>query len=193
MGEALQEGEIAMNELETLRNGFVAFIDGLWWGLRDTVGALSMYEGYAGGFKQMGKEAAERAGAKGAEDAAKTAVDVLNAIGLEVAQDEKEIIVKSCPLWNRILERGLEYAFHVEEICWKPLLAGIGEIARAKPKMESALRLLYLEKAKADYKKGKAKTALEKGTISKEEYENQVAQLEQVLENLPIEGRYKFD
>ena len=181
-----------MSELETLRNGFVAFVDGLWWGLRDTVGALSMYEGYAGGFRQMGKEAAEKAGAKGAVAAAKTAVDVLNAIGLTAVQEEKEVVVKSCPLWDRILERGLEYAFHVEEICWKPLLTGIGEVAGAKPRMETALRLVHLEKAKGDYKKGKAKLALEKGTISKEEYDTQVAQLNQVLENLPAEGRYRF-
>lgn len=182
-----------MSELETLRNGFVAFIDGLWWGLRDTVGALSMYEGYAGGFKQMGTEAAEKAGAKGSVEAAKIAVDVFNAIGLTAEQNEKEIIIKSCPLWNRILERGLEYAFHVEEICWKPLLTGIGEVAEAKPKMVSDLRLVHLEKAKADHKKGKAKVALEKGAISKEEYDTQVANLEGALETVPKEGRYRFD
>lgn len=182
-----------MSELEILRKGFVAFIDGLWWGLRDTVGALSMYEGYAGGFRQMGIEAAEKAEAKGAAEAAKTAVTVLNAIGLKVEQNEKEVIIKSCPIWDRILERGLEYAFHVEEICWKPLLEGIGEKARAKPRMESTLRLIHLEKAKVEYKKGKAKAAFEKGAISKEEYDNQVANLEGALQSLPKEGRYRFD
>ena len=49
-----------MSELEILRNGFIAFLDGLWWSLRNTVGALSMYEGYIGGFKQLGQEAAEK-------------------------------------------------------------------------------------------------------------------------------------
>jgi len=42
-------------------------------------------------------------------------------------------------------------------------------------------------------KKRKAKAALEKGAISKEEYDTQVANLEGALENAPKEGRYRFD
>lgn len=182
-----------MSELETLRNGFVAFIDGLWWGLRDSVGALSMYEGFAGGFKQMGLEEARRASAKGAEAASGTAFKLFSAIGLKAKHEGKTIIIESCPLWNRILDRGLEYAFHIEEICWKPMLEGIGEVAGAKPYIESALRIIHLEKAKIDYKKGKARAALEKGALSKEEYDIQVASLEQALEKTPKVGRYRFD
>ena len=51
-----------MTDLDVLRTGFVAFIDGLWWGLRENTGPLSMYEGYGNGFKQMGKEIAEAKG-----------------------------------------------------------------------------------------------------------------------------------
>jgi hypothetical protein len=182
-----------LSELEILRKGFIAFLDGLWWGLRDSVGPLSMYEGYAGGFKQMGLEKAEADGAKGPESAAKTTADLFSAIGLEVELKGKEVIVKSCPLWDRILERGLEYAFHVEEICWKPMMEGIGGKAGANPIVDASLRLIHLEKAKSDYKKGKAKIALDKGAISKDEYDNQITSLDKMLENIPAEGRYRFD
>ncbi len=182
-----------MSELDILRKGFVAFLDGLWWGLRDNVGALSMYEGYAGGFRQMGAEKAAADGAKGPEAAARTATALFTAFGLEVELKGKEILVKSCPLWDRILERGLEYAFHVEEICWMPMLEGIGKKAGAKPQVESALRLAHLDRAKVDYKIGKAKATFDKGTITREDYDKQVEALDQVLGKIPSEGRYRFD
>jgi hypothetical protein len=152
-----------------------------------------MYEGFANGFRQMGKEKGEADGGKGPEAAAKTAADLFTAIGLEVERNGKEILVKSCPLWDRILERGLEYAFHVEEICWKPMLEGIGGKSGAKPIVESALRLIHLDKAKSDYKKGKAKKALDKGSISEEEYDKQISSLDESLHKIPSEGRYRFD
>ncbi|MHA2080914.1 MAG: hypothetical protein ACW99H_07205, partial [Candidatus Thorarchaeota archaeon] len=174
-----------MNELETLRTSFVALLDGFWWGLRNNTGPLSMYEGYARGFKQMGLEIAEKTGGKGALAAAEIAGQLFGAIGLDVVVDEKAIIVKKCPVWNRILERGLEYAFHVEEICWMPMLEGIGEKIGAKPEMESALRLAYIAKAKIDHKKDKVKAVLDKSQITKEEYDKEIVILDQRLENAP--------
>ena len=182
-----------MIELDILRKGFIAFLDGLWWGLRDNVGPLSMDEGYARGFRQMGAEKAETDGTKGPEAAAKTAAELFSSIGLEVDLKGKEVLVKSCPLWDRILERGLEYAFHVEDICWKPMLEGIGGESGAKPVVESALRLIHLEKAKSEYKKNKAKAAFDKGGISKEEYEAQVEALDHALGEIPSNGRYRFE
>lgn len=182
-----------MSELEILRKGFVAFLDGLWWSLRNNVGALSIYEGYIGGFKQLGQEAAEIAGAKGPEGAARTAAETLRAIGLEVDQKGKEIEIKSCPLWNRILQRGLEYAFHIEEICYTPLLTGIGQKAGTKPVLVSSLREAYLEKAKLQYKQERAKSSLEKGEISQAEYNKQRDMLEQSMAKLPRTGRYRFE
>jgi hypothetical protein len=181
-----------MSELDTLRASFVALLDGLWWGLRSNTGPLSMYEGYAQGFKQMGLEMAEKSGGKGPETAAEIAGRLFSAIGLDVEVNEKKVIVKSCPVWNRILERGLEYAFHVEEICWIPMLEGIGEKVSAKPTMESDLRLIHIERSKVDYKKGKAKAALKKGQITKEEYENQIVMLEKSIESVPEFGVYRF-
>lgn len=182
-----------MESLDILKKGFVAFMDGLWWGLRDSVGALSMYEGYSNGFKQFGSEIAESIGGKGAEDAAKIAVTIMSALGLEVEQQGKEVIVKSCPLWNRILERGLEYAFHLEKICWLPLMEGIAEKVGGKPSIKSSLRTAYVERAKVDYKKSKAKRSLDAGKISEDDYKKQVEMLEKSLEQIVDEGRYRFD
>ncbi|MFX1560231.1 MAG: hypothetical protein ACFFBL_06570 [Promethearchaeota archaeon] len=181
-----------MNELETLRTSFVALLDGLWWGLRDNTGPLSMYEGYARGFKQMGLEISEKLGGKGALAAAEIAGKLFGAIGLDVEVNEKEITVKKCPVWNRILERGLEYAFHIEEICWIPMLEGIGEKTGTVPEMVSALRLAHIQSVKFQYKKGKTKAALEKGQITKEEYDKQIVMLDKSIEDAPIIGLYRF-
>lgn len=181
-----------MNDLNTLQTSFVAFVDGLWWGLRDNTGPLSMYEGYSRGFKQMGLEVAEISGGKGAQAAAVIAGKLFTAIGLDIAIDEKSIIVKKCPIWNRILERGLEFAFHIEEICWMPMLEGIGEKTGAKPEMETSLRLAHIETAKFQYKKKKAKVALDKGKITEEEYDKQIVMLDKSIENAPTLGLYRF-
>jgi hypothetical protein len=151
-----------------------------------------MYEGYARGFRQMGLEIAEKEGGKGPESAAEIAGKLFKAIGLDVAIDEKSIIVKRCPVWNRILERGLEFAFHVEEICWMPMLEGIGEKMGAKPMMESSLRLAHIESSKIAYKKGKMKAALDKGQITKEQHDKEILLLDETLENAPTLGLYRF-
>ncbi len=182
-----------MSELEILRKGFVAFIDGLWWGLRDSVGALSMYEGYAGGFRQLGAETAERLGGSGPEKAAEIAVQIFNALGLKAEQSGKEILIKSCPLWDRILERGLEYSFHIEKICWGPMLEGIAERTRTKAIVENSLRLGYVKRAGLEYKKTKAKRALDQGRMSKEEFDAQVAYLDEQLKSVKEYGLYRFE
>ncbi|MGY5870937.1 MAG: hypothetical protein RTV72_01690 [Candidatus Thorarchaeota archaeon] len=181
-----------MTDVEILRTAFVAFIDGLWWGLRENTGPLSMYEGYSGGFKQMGREIAEKSGGKGPEAAAKIAGQIFETIGLEVTVQVKTIIVKKCPILDRIIERGLEFAFHVEEICWMPLLEGIGEKVGAKPEMVTALRLVHIESAKVEYKKGKAKEALDSGQTTEQEYNKEIAKLDQSLKTKPKFGQYVF-
>jgi len=181
-----------MTDLEILRTSFVAFIDGLWWGLRENTGPLSMYEGYSSGFKQIGSEIAEKAGGKGPEAAAKIAGDIFTAIGLEVVVQVKTIMVKKCPVWDRILERGLEFAFHVEEICWMPMLNGIGEKVGAIPEMITALRLVHIENTKVEYKKNKAKKALDDGHLTEQEYNKEIAKLDQLLKIIPKFGQYVF-
>jgi len=181
-----------VNDLEILRKSFVAFLDGLWWGLRNNTGPLSMYEGYARGFKQMGQEIAERLEGQGPSAAAEIASRLFSAIGLDVVLDNKSITVKRCPVWERILERGLEFAFHVEEICWIPMLEGIGSKTGATPEMETSLRLVHIEQAKIAYKKNKAKSTMDKGQITAEEYEKEIVMLDKILENAPTFGLYRF-
>ena len=181
-----------MTDLDILKTGFVAFIDGLWWGLRENTGPLSMYEGYSGGFKQMGEEIAEKIGGKGPEAAAKIAGQIFEAIGLEVSVQVKTIMVKKCPLLDRIVERGLEFAFHVEEICWMPMLEGIGKKVGATPEMATALRLIHIESVKVEYKKGKAKSALDGGQLTEKEYNKEIAKLDQSLKTIPKFGQYVF-
>jgi hypothetical protein len=193
MGRAICKGGEEMSDLEILRKGFVAFIDGLWWGLRDNTGALSMYEGYSGGFRQMGKEIAEISGGKGPEKSAEIAGSILRAIGLDIEVNKKEIRVKSCPIWNRILERGLEFSFHVEEICWMPLLKGISEVTGATPAAENSLRLIHIENSKIEYKKVKAKKAYESKDISKDEFDKQIGILNESLERAQRHGHYRFE
>ncbi|RDE12992.1 MAG: hypothetical protein C4K48_09295 [Candidatus Thorarchaeota archaeon] len=182
-----------MNDLEILRKAFVAFIDGLWWGLRDNTGALSMYEGYSGGFRQMGKEIAKASGGRGPEKSAEITGSVFRAIGMDIEVNERDVFVKACPIWNRILERGLEFSFHVEEICWMPLLEGIGEVTKATPVAESSLRLIHIENTKIEYKKEKARTALERGDSTKAEYEKQIGVLDKTLESAKKYGHYRFE
>ncbi len=182
-----------MSELEILQKGFVAFLDGLWWGLRDNTGPLSMYEGYERGFRQFGSEQAERDGGNGAEAAAGIASKIMNAIGMNTEVKGTEISVRECPVWNRILEKGLEFAFHVEEICWTPLLEGIGEKTGAKPVVVSSLRLNHIARAKIDYKKSKLKAELEKGAISQEDFDKQDAKLSLESTQIPPVGKYGFE
>jgi hypothetical protein len=193
MGRTLCKGGEEVNDLEILRKCFVAFIDGLWWGLRDNTGALSMYEGYSGGFRQMGKEIAEISGGSGPERAAEIAGSIFRAIGLIVEVNRKEIQVKACPIWSRILERGLEFSFHVEEICWMPLLEGISDVIGAKPVLENSLRLVHIENNKIEYKKMKAKKAKESGAITKEEFDKQIGILNESLDSAKKYGHYRFE
>ncbi len=181
-----------MSDLEILRSSFVAFIDGMWWGLRDNTGPLSMYEGYEQGFRQIGEEYATKVGGRGPEAAAKISAEIMSAIGLDAEASGSEVIVKECPIWNRILERGLEFAFHIEEICWKPMLEAIGEKTGSKPIMLSSLRLNSIAMARINHKIGKIKTALDKGVISQEEFDKEKTKLSTESTKIPEFGQYRF-
>ncbi|MEM2142819.1 MAG: hypothetical protein QXS20_03495 [Candidatus Thorarchaeota archaeon] len=182
-----------MSELELVRKSFIAFLDGLWWGLRDTVGALSMHEGYARGFRQIGIEAAERSSPRGPEAAAKTAAELMRALGLDARQEGHKITVHSCPLTDRIIERGLEYAFRIDEICWLPMMQAIGERAGAVPSCKHSLSSLYLERQRLDYKIEKAKASFEAGKLSRDEFEREMSGLEKAKNGLPDHGEYVFE
>jgi hypothetical protein len=193
MGRALWKGGGEMSDLEILQKSFVAFIDGLWWGLRDNTGALSMYDGYSGGFRQIGKEIAEITGGKGPERAAEIAGSIFKSIGLDVEVNQRDIQVKACPIWNRILERGLEFSFHIEEICWMPLLRGISEVTRTKPVLINSLRLIHIENSKIEHKKAKAEKARESGAITQDEFDRQIGILNKSPKGTQKYGHYRFE
>ncbi|MFW9806054.1 MAG: hypothetical protein ACFFFK_04935, partial [Candidatus Thorarchaeota archaeon] len=90
-------------------------------------------------------------------------------------------------------ERGLEFAFHVEEICWLTMLEGIGEKTGVKPKMETSLRLAHIERGKLLHKKEKAKKSLEQDQITKEEYDKEIVMLDRGIEKAPMHGLYRFE
>jgi hypothetical protein len=72
------------------------------------------------------------------------------------------------------------------------MMTGIAEKTNTEPVFESSLRLAHIARAKAEYKMGKAKKALEKGTISEKEYDKQIDMMQSGLEKTPTTGRYSF-
>ncbi len=73
-----------------------------------------------------------------------------------------------------------------------PMLEGIGEKTGTTPEMETSLRLAHIKSSKVSYKKGKAKVALDKGKITKEQYDKEIVMLDEALANTPTHGRYRF-
>ncbi|MBD3159015.1 MAG: hypothetical protein GF309_09525 [Candidatus Lokiarchaeota archaeon] len=181
-----------MSDLDRLQEVFTVFLDGLWWGLRDNVGALSMYEGYSNGFRLIGVQAAQDQGVKGVEEATALAANIMKAIGLNLEVEGSEIRVDSCPIWDRIKEQGLEYSFHIEEICWKPLLEAIAEEAGVKAFVDSSLRQIHVKRGKIEYKRSKLQRKLEEGSIAQKEHDEALAQLDKQLDSIPEKGRYRF-
>ena len=73
------------------------------------------------------------------------------------------------------------------------MLEGISVKTGASVVVESSLRIAHVNRSKIEHKKKKIKSALDKGTITKNEYEQQLANLEETLKDLPAMGRYVFN
>jgi hypothetical protein len=103
-------------------------------------------------------------------------------LGREVQRQGDTIRVISCPLWNRIKERGLEYAYHCEEFASAPLLAGLKDaLGLHEVKVETSLRLAHLERARLEYKLSQLKGAASNDSAAKK----QRTELEEQLKQLP--------
>jgi hypothetical protein len=72
------------------------------------------------------------------------------------------------------------------------MLEGIGEKTGTSVVVESSLRISHVNRSKFEYKMKKIKSAFDKGAITKDEYEKQLAILEETLKGLPTTGRYRF-
>jgi len=134
-------------------------MDELWWSMRDRVGALSMIECLANSWQAAGREVGEMLRREGASpsDAARL---ILEMLGKKVDSGGDTLQVSSCPLWDRILEKGLEYAFRCEEFACTPLMKGLVETLGGKDaKVELSLRQVHVERAKLKYKLSKLAAA----------------------------------
>jgi len=173
--------EDPMEALPALQKLLVAWMDELWWSMRDRVGALSIIECLQNSWRAGGREIGEIAKQQGLSSTA-TVEAVLSMLGREVQLQGNTIRVLACPLWNRIKERGLEYAFHCEEFASAPLLAGLKDaLGLREVKVETSLRLAYLERAKLEYKLSQLKGSASGDLGAKK----QRAELEEQLKQLP--------
>ena len=182
-----------MSDPGTLRKTFTAFIDGLLSSPSRSLGDRSWIDRHSSIFRQIGQGAAVRAEAKGAEAAAHTSAEALRAMGFDVEQRGKEVVIKSSPAWEKILDRGLEYAAHVQEVCWTPLLKGISERAGARVRAVTSLSLASMEKTELEYNLKRAKQDRDNGAISIAEYYKQRDALERSIAGLPKTGHYEFE
>jgi hypothetical protein len=58
--------------------------------------------------------------------------------------------------------------------------------------MTTALRIIHIQRAKVEYKKSKATSAFEGGQLTEQEYNNEIAKLDESLKILPKFGQYVF-
>jgi len=182
-----------MSDPVTLRKTFTAFIDGLLSSPGRSLGNRSWSDRNSSTFRQIGQGAAVKSEARGAEAAAHTAAETLRAMGFEAEQRGKQVVIKSCPAWERVLDRGFEYAAQVQEVCWTPLLKGISERAGAMVRAVTSLSLASMEKTELEYKLKRAKQDRDNGAISIAEYYKQRDALERSIAGLPKTGHYEFE
>ena len=172
-----------MDQFKTLQEFITAWMDELWWSMRDRVGALSIIESLQNSWLAAGHKVGELAKAEGM-NILKT-VETGNAMfGRSVKTTKDTVIVNTCPIWDRILKGNLEYGLRCEEFICAPYLTGIKDALGGKEVMvESNLRLNHVARARLEYKLSKLTAT--SGTDTKDK--TQIAELEKQLANLPKE------
>jgi len=169
-----------MDSLKTLQKFVVTWMDELWWSMRDRVGALSMIECLSNSWQAAGREFGELARNNGLTSVETTA-KILSILGRNATVEDGTVKVTKCPLWDRIREGKLEYAFKCEDFTCAPFLAGIKEgIGAKKTAVKTSMRLLHVEQARLEYKISK----LESVGASDSAVKAQLADLEKQLEIL---------
>lgn len=172
-----------MDPFKTLQEFIVAWMDELWWSMRDRVGALSMIESLQNSWQAAGHKVGEIA--KAEEMNILKTVETGNAmLGRTVNTTKNKVFVTSCPIWDRILKGNLEYGLRCEEFICAPYLTGIRDALGAKEAIvETNLRLDHVARARLEYKLSKLKATSGSDTKTK----TQIAELEKQLANLPKE------
>ncbi len=172
-----------MDQFKTLQEFITAWMDELWWSMRDRVGALSIIESLQNSWQAAGRKVGKLAKAEGM-NILKT-VETGNAMfGRSVKTTKDKVIVTTCPIWDRILKGNLGYGLRCEEFICAPYLTGIKDTLGAKEAMvETNLRLNHVARARLEYKFSKLKGANSSDAKTK----TQIAELEKQLSQLPKE------
>lgn len=172
-----------MDQFKTLQEFITAWMDELWWSMRDRVGALSMIESLQNSWQAAGRKVGEIAKAEGM-NILKTVETGNTMLGRIVKTTQDTVLVTICPIWDRILKGNLEYGLRCEEFICAPYLIGIKEALGGKEAMvETNLRLDHVARARLEYKLSKLKTASSSDTKIK----TQIVELEKQLAQLPKE------
>ncbi len=175
-----------MDSLTALQKFFTSWMDQLWWSMRDLVGALSMIECWVDSWHAASVEISKLARADGLAPK-ETAAKTFEILGKTVKIEGNTLCITQCPIWDRIKERGLEYAYRCEEFACAPLLQGFKEaMGVTEATVETSLRLMHLERARLEYKLAKT------GKAQTSDSKTQREQLEKELKQLPKQHQCIF-
>ncbi len=177
-----------MDQLKTLQEFIVAWMDELWWSMRDRVGALSIIESLQNSWNAAGNKVGKLAKTEGL-DIVKAVEFAHTILGRTTKVQDSTVLVTMCPFWNQILAGQLEYGLRCEEFICAPFLTGIKEgIGGIETTVETNLRLAYVARARLEHKLEKLKVA----DISEPKVNAQIADLEKQLSQLPSEPACVF-
>ncbi|MFX1317537.1 MAG: hypothetical protein ACFE9D_00240 [Promethearchaeota archaeon] len=172
-----------MDQFKTLQEFIIAWMDELWWSMRDRVGALSMIDILQSSWKAAG----QKVGAIGKTEGLpilNTVEEAHSIFGRTVNVNNNTVRVTTCPIWDRILAGKLEYGLRCEEFVCAPYLSGIKDAMSAKEAtVETNLRLAHVARVRLEYKLNKLKSA----SASDPQVKAQIAELKMQLDQLPTE------
>ncbi|MHA2313835.1 MAG: hypothetical protein ACXACF_00885 [Candidatus Hermodarchaeia archaeon] len=172
-----------MDQFKALQEFIAAWMDELWWSMRDRIGALSMIESLQNSWQTAGRKVGELAKAEGM-NLLETVETGNTMFGRTVKTTKDMVLVTTCPIWDRILKGNLEYGLRCEEFICAPYLTGIKEALGGKEAVvETNLRLDHVARVRLEYKLSKLKAAGGSDTKVK----TQISELEKQLAQLPKE------
>ena len=172
-----------MDQFKTLQEFIVAWMDELWYSMRDRVGALSIIESLQNSWQAAGRKVGELAKAEGLS-ITQTVEIGHQILGRPVTTEGNAVVITACPIWVRIQAGNFEYVLRCEEFICTPYLTGIKEALEANEDVvETNLRLAHVARARLEYKLSKLKTAAKTDSTVKTE----IAELEKQLAKLPQE------
>ena len=170
-----------MDQLKTLQEFIVAWMDELWYSMRDRVGALSIIESLQNSWRVAGRKIGEIAKDEGLSFI--ETVEMGHRIfGRPVTIERGTVVATACPIWDRILAGSLEYGLRCEEFICAPFISGMKEALGAKEAVvETNLRLAHIKRVGIEYKLSKLAVDESDDPSRKKERQN----LQEQLDALP--------